>query len=69
MKRFAALILAAVCPPSPAACSNGAAEWTQELNEADAPSDSPELSRGGTRWRIDNDELTSLVKSVCRVTE
>ncbi len=138
MKRLAALILAAVFLLSLAACSNGAAEWAQELkaedidsamawswdgendvqnylgeeetaelvsllnklpddaftentenagitpsfgilieidgkycklNEADAPSGSLQLSRGDTQWWIDNDELTSFVKSVCRVAE
>ena len=41
-----------------------------KLNQADAPLGSLEFGiSGGTAWWIDNDELTSFVKSVCEVTD
>lgn len=41
-----------------------------KLNQADAPLGSLEFGRSGdTAWWIDNDELTSFVKSVCKVTD
>lgn len=41
-----------------------------KLNQADAPLGSLEFGRSGdTAWWIDNDELTSFVKSVCEVTD
>lgn len=40
-----------------------------KLNEADAPSGSLQLSRSDTQWWIDNDELTSFVKSVCKASD
>lgn len=41
-----------------------------KLNQADAPLGSLEFGiSGDTTWWIDNDELTSFVKSVCEVTD
>ncbi len=41
-----------------------------KLNQADAPLGSLEFGiSGDTAWWIDNDELTSFVKSVCEVTD
>ena len=41
-----------------------------KLDQADAPLGSLEFGRSGdTAWWIENDELTSFVKSVCEVTD
>lgn len=71
MKKFAALILAAVCILSLAACSEKREKeiciWTHDLKAEDITTVSVWSIYGDKQWWIDNDDLTYFVKSVCDV--